>query len=139
MIVSVTAMVIKNDKVLITKRHPQKKLWPNKWTFPGGRLQESDYIGKPTLINNQWYNTLEFAVKREVLEEVGLEIGWPEYVCNIAIPGSLIVSFKADYVDGSITLQEDEAVAYEWVTLAEAAEYDLIDGLIHELGRVLSK
>lgn len=131
--VAVTAIIIKDGKVLITKRHPDKKKWPSKWTFPGGGLEDADFLGTPTDINNQWYHTLENCVRREVMEEVGLRINTIEYLCNIAVPGTIIVSYIAQYQSGEVVLQETECVDYAWVDYQESKDYDLIDGLDLEI------
>lgn len=131
--VAVTAIVIKDGKFLITKRHPDKKRWPNKWTVPGGRLERSDFVGEPTDINNQWYDTLLRAARREVMEEVGLEVDNFRFLRDIAIPDTVILSFVADWSSGEVKLQEEEATEYAWVSAQEAEEYDLIDGLLQEI------
>lgn len=61
-IVVVTAL-IKNpprDKFLIVKRKPSSKIHPNKWVFPGGKVNKKEDIIT--------------ALKREVKEETNLEI-----------------------------------------------------------------
>lgn len=133
--VAVTAIIRRSSdqRFLITKRTANKKRWPNKWTVPGGQLEESDFLGKPTEINNQWYNTLEHAVAREVREEVGLEIEEIQFLCDIAVPGTIIVSFTARAVTTDVTLQLSECDEYAWVTYEEAKQYDLIDGLLDEI------
>ena len=76
-------------------------------------------------------------LRREVNEEVGLEIENIDYLTSIAIMvgeyPSLILSFIADYKAGEIVLQEEELDKAEWVTLDEAKEYNLIDGIYDEL------
>lgn len=134
--VSVTAIVKRHDgKMLITKRTPTKKKWPNKWTVPGGRVETADFLGTPTLINNQWYNVLENAVAREVKEETGLLISNIKYLCSIAVPDTIIVSYVAETLnwDDPVTLQVEECDEYAWVTYEEAKEYDLIEGILDEL------
>jgi len=39
----------------------------------------------------------------------------------------------ADYVDGDVTLQKEEADRYEWVSTEEAKKYELLDGIYDEL------
>jgi mutator protein MutT len=132
--IAVTAIIVnKENKVLITKRSGSKKKWPGKWTVPGGKLEMEDFIGTPTEINNQWYNTLENCVIREVREEVGLEINNIEYLCNIAIPDTLIISFVAQARTEEVKLQEEEADAYAWVGLDDLDKYDIIDGIADEI------
>jgi NADH pyrophosphatase NudC (nudix superfamily) len=77
-------------------------------------------------------------LRREVREEVGLEIDRIEYVTSLAmvhegsVP-SLIISCVAHYVSGDVVLQREELDAYAWVTLEEAKEYHLIEGIYDEL------
>lgn len=138
--VAVTAIIKRphDGRVLITKRTATKKKWPSKWTVPGGRVETSDFIGKPTPINSQWYDVLEHAVSREVKEEVGLHIHSIKYLCCIGIPDTIIISYTS-VLDGSgpadPILQLEECDEYAWVTVEEAMNYDLIDGLLEEIKR----
>ncbi|WP_407412627.1 NAD(+) diphosphatase [Acinetobacter sp.] len=54
--------------------------------------------------------TLEEAVRRETLEEVGLEIDHIEYLASQPwpFPSNLMLAFKAQYAGGDIKLQESE-------------------------------
>lgn len=133
--VAVTAIIKRNTdgRILITKRTATKKKWPNKWTVPGGQLEDSDFLGTPTKINNQWYHTLENAVRREVREEVGIEIDNIRYLCNIAVPSTIIISFIANADPQEVTLQVEECDDFAWVSYEEAKKYDLIDGLLDEI------
>lgn len=136
--VVITAIIIKDSKILITKRAATKKRFPNKWTLPGGHLETSDYINLPKETEQYWYNILEKALRREVKEEVGLEIDNIEYVTSLAtihIDGSpsIVISCLASYVSGEVTLQENETDDFAWVSLDEAKSYDLFDGIYEEL------
>jgi 8-oxo-dGTP diphosphatase len=136
--IAITAIIVKDSKYLITKRSASKKRWPNMWTVPGGRLEVSDYIDLPKDTSEYWYNVLEKVLRREVMEEVGLEIENIEYVTSLATvhsdgSPSLVISCMADYKSGEVTLQLEECDEYAWVTLEEAKTYDLIDGIYDEL------
>jgi len=136
--VVITAIVIKNDKYLIIRRSSNKKRFPGKWTVPGGKLEISDYVNLPKETEFYWYNVLEKVLKREVREEVGIEIKNIEYVISLATihadgNPSLVISCLADYVSGEIELQEDETDKHAWVSLKEAEKYDLLDGIYEEL------
>ncbi|MDO8555432.1 MAG: NUDIX domain-containing protein [bacterium] len=136
--VAITAIVIKENKYLITRRSPNKKRFPGMWTVPGGKLETSDYINLPKDTKDYWYNVLEKTLRREVKEEVGIEIDNIEYLTSLAAvhqdgSPSLVISCTADYVSGEIVLQEDESDAYAWVTLKEAKTYELLDGIFDEL------
>ena len=136
--VVVTAIVIKDGKYLITRRSANKKRFPGKWTVPGGKLEISDYVDLPKETEFYWYNVLEKVLKREVSEEVDIEIKNIEYVTSLATihadgNPSLVISCLADYVSGKIKLQKDETDKYAWVSLKEAEKYDLLDGIYEEL------
>jgi 8-oxo-dGTP diphosphatase len=136
--VVITAIIVKGDEYLITKRSPSKKRFPGKWTVPGGHLEVSDYINFPKDTEFYWYNVLERVLKREVKEEVGISINNIEYVTSLATVHpdgnpSLVVSCMADYSSGRVKLQKIETDDYAWVTLKEAKKYDLLDGIYEEL------
>ncbi len=133
-----TAIIVKDNKYLITRRSASKKRFPGMWTVPGGKLETNDYIHLPKDTTDYWYNVLEQVLKREVKEEVGLEITNIEYITSLAtVHGdgnpSLVISCIAEYVSGEILLQESETDNYAWVSLEEAREYELIDGIYDEL------
>ena len=136
--VVITAIIVKDGKYLVTRRSPNKKRFPGMWTVPGGKLETNDYINLPKDTEHYWYNILEQVLKREVREEVGIEIKNIEYVTSLATvhddgAPSLVVSCMADYDSGDIKLQEGEADKFEWVSLEEAKGYKLIDGIYDEL------
>ncbi len=57
---AVAVVIINEKKVLLTKRTPLMKSFPNTWVIPGGHVEYGE--------------SLEDSAQREVLEEVGLEI-----------------------------------------------------------------
>lgn len=137
--VAVAAIVMKEGRYLITRRAASKKKWPGLWTVPGGRLQSSDYVNIPMGTVSARYNILEQAVRREVKEEVGLEIDNLRYITGLVDqyspdkPHSLIVLFIADWKSGEVAPQEEEIDQFAWVSLAEAEKYELIPGIREEL------
>lgn len=136
--VVITAIIVKDDKYLVERRSLSKKRFPGKWTVPGGKMETSDYLKLPKDTEFYWYNVLERTLKREVKEEVGLEIKNIEYVTSLARvhedgAPSLVISCLADYVSGEVLLQEGETDQFAWVTLEEAKNYDLLDGIYDEL------
>lgn len=136
--VAITAIVIKRGKYLITRRSKNKKRFPGKWTVPGGRLETRDYTNLPRDTEFYWYNVLERVLAREVKEEVGIKIDNVGYVTSLATvhkdgSSSIVVSCMADYVSGKVKLQKEESDDFAWVSLIEAKQYDLIDGIYEEL------
>jgi len=132
-----TAILVKEGKYLIAKRAKWEKAFPGKWTVPGGKLKVLDYVLKKKDTSEHWYNVLEDLVKREVMEEVGLEMINIGYVTSLVymrddkIP-SLIISLYGEPENGKVHLSK-ELTEYKWVTLEEAKGYDLIEGIYEEL------
>lgn len=136
--VAITAIIVKDGTYLITRRSPNKKRFPGMWTVPGGKLETDDYIGLPKDTADYWYNVLEKVLRREVKEEVGLDIANITYVTSLAtVHGdgnpSLVISCLADWEAGEVILQENETDDFKWVSLEESKHYQLIDGIYDEL------
>lgn len=134
----ITAIVVKEGKYFISKRSMQEKRFPGMWTVPGGRLEVDDYINLPKDTENYWYNVLEKVLRKEVKEEAGMDIENIEYVTSLATvhsdgSPSLVISCVADYAGGEVKMQEGESDEYAWVTVEEAKNYHLIDGIYDEI------
>ena len=136
----VTATVIlvnKEGKFLISKRADWEKAFPGKWTVPGGKLEVLDYALRPKDTSEHWYNVIEDLSKREIREEVGLAFNNLNYVTSLVyirsdkIP-SLIISLWAESVGEQIKLCPS-LIEYKWVTLEEAKNYNLIEGIYEEM------
>jgi 8-oxo-dGTP pyrophosphatase MutT (NUDIX family) len=137
-----TAIIAKDGKFLIAKRASHEKAFPDKWTVPGGKLvlHEYNHLPKTSPTHPQWYNVVDWVLRKEVKEEVGLEIHKPQYLCDLVFirpDGYPVVtlSYWAEYKDGEVRLCKDLS-DYAWVTLDEAKDYDLIDGIWDELKSV---
>ncbi len=138
-----TTLIYKPDfTYLITKRAAHKKVMPSKWTIPGGGLLVDDYINTPpsTQGAKQWYGALEVSLRREIKEEVNLEIGRPELLTDLTfirpdgIP-VLCLSYFATYVSGEVVLDED-ATEYAWISIEDVPQYDFIEGVDDEIRQV---
>ncbi|MFH0852338.1 MAG: NUDIX domain-containing protein [bacterium] len=143
-----TAIIVKDGpstgsgqaKYLITRRSLQKKAFPGKWHVPGGGLETDDYINTPADKANQWYFALTKSLRREIKEEVNLELKNLNYLLDLTfvrpdgIP-VLVLSFWAYYKSGRIKLDDDN-IDYKWVTLKEARDYNLIAGILGEIEMV---
>jgi len=133
-----TGIIVKDGKYLIAKRSEKEKAFPGKWTVPGGKLEVDDYKKRPQdTAAGQWYNICEDIVKREVMEEVGLKVKGLKYVTSLVFVrpdgiSTLVISLAGDYAEGEVKLCKD-LTDYAWVTLEEAKNYELIDGIYEEI------
>lgn len=141
--IAVTAIILKDGKYLIAKRADWEPDFPNKWTVPGGKVSTKDYFSKTPNSdggNKQWYNVLEDALKREVKEEVGLDIRDIGYVTNLVfvrkdnIP-CMVISLLAHAVNGDVKLN-NALSDFAWISASEAKNYDMIDGIAEEIEMV---
>ncbi|KKT24916.1 MAG: NUDIX hydrolase [Parcubacteria group bacterium GW2011_GWA2_43_9b] len=129
------------NRYLITKRSPNKKVFPNKWTVPGGGLETDDYTNTPpSTKDGTWYFALETSLRREIKEEVNLEVDFIKYLLDLAFirPDGVPVitlSFYAPYKSGEVKLDKD-ATEFVWATYEECKKYDLIDGILDEIRMV---
>jgi len=135
-----TAIIHKGGKYLIVKRSPNKKVFPGKWTVPGGGLEVTDYINTQKTTADAWYYAIENSLKREIQEEVGLEVNKLKYLLDLVFirPDNIPVatlSFYCDWKSGEVRLNE-ENIDYKYVTLGEAKNYDLISGILGEIEMV---
>lgn len=122
-------------RYLIAKRAAHEKAFPNLWTVPGGKLVTHEYRARPRSVAGYegWYGLLDWLVRKEVREEVGLEIGPLGYVTDVVFfrpDGYPVVtlSFWAPYASGDVRLSKD-LTAHAWVSLEEARGYELISGI----------
>lgn len=146
--IAITGIIWKEEDgvrtYLITKRSPTKKAWPNKWTVPGGGLETTDYMSTEATYQNsespQWYNAVETTLRREIKEEVGVEVTDIQYLLDLAfirpdgVP-AIVLSFYCKYAGGDVMLDED-ATEYAWVKADEVGYYELIQGIDHEIQMV---
>ena len=133
-----TAIVVKDGKFLIAKRAGWEKIFPNRWTVPGGKLNLDQYQVLPIPAGYpQRYNVVDWVVRKEVMEEVGLEVDKLNYLCDLVVVRpdgipNVVLSYWANHKNGEVKLS-DELTDHAWVTLKEAKKYDLIEGIWDEL------
>ncbi len=151
--VAATAIIAKRDesgilRFLIAKRAPTEKVFPNKWTVPGGKMVYTEYNNLPRTspTHPQWYNVVEFVIRKEVREEVGLEIEKPTYLTDLVFvrpDGYPVVtlSYWAWYKSGDVKLNH-EMSDFAWITAEETKNFDLIEGIdgeIKEAEKIIEK
>ncbi|MBT8333646.1 MAG: NAD(+) diphosphatase [Deltaproteobacteria bacterium] len=101
---SIIVSVVKKDQLLLARSA----------RFPKGMYSVLAGFVEPG-------ETLEECVKREVMEEVGIEVQNIRYFGsqNWPFPHSLMIGFTADYFRGEIGIDNDEIVDARWFTASE--------------------
>jgi len=96
--VNVSVVIFKENKVLVQKRSANEEVFPGFWGVPGGTLETSD-------------KTLDAALDREVMEEVGIKIKDSVLYANNTVEkeeyGNLYLVYYADYASGDAKALED--------------------------------
>ncbi|MEK7578998.1 MAG: NUDIX domain-containing protein [Patescibacteria group bacterium] len=137
-IVPSVAIYRDDGRFLIIKRASNLKVHPGKWSIPGGGMSSEEYTNTPvTYGDNGWYLPVHEALKREVREEVGLEIGEPKYLHHYTFvrPDGVPVLgmvFYAPHVSGDVVLDED-ASDFTWILPEELSNYDCIASIHREI------
>lgn len=121
-VLTASAFIHKDNKVLLIKRSPSEVFAPNFWELPGGHMDFGE--------------TVDTALKRESTEELGIEItvydtiysftyttdeGQSHYieVTNLAVPA------KSEF---KIVLNPKEHIEYKWIAkLHELEEMEIFE------------
>lgn len=132
-----TAIIHKDGKYLITKRSMNKKVYPGKWTVPGGGMAIDDYINEKANEDGCWYFSLEKSLRREIQEEVGIEVKDIKYLLDLTFirPDNtpvITLSFYSDWKKGKVKLS-NESIEFAWVGRKDLKKYDLIAGIREEI------
>ena len=125
MAVVTAALIRDNQKILVAKRGRGKK-FGSQWEFPGGKLDRGE--------------TPEACLRREIREELNLEIQVDEHFCTVhhQYPDSKIelMAFWCSIIGGSLKLEEHEQV--RWVTVAEMKQYDFVEADLNVIAALAS-
>jgi len=113
--VNVSAVVFCSNKILIQKRSSNEDVFPGLWGIPGGTVEITD-------IN------LEDALKREVLEEVDIEIKNIFLVKNNIKAkeayGMIYLMYIADYKSGEAKSKDGETEEVFWLDIKNIDLYE---------------
>ncbi|HOV90709.1 MAG TPA: (deoxy)nucleoside triphosphate pyrophosphohydrolase [Syntrophorhabdaceae bacterium] len=113
--IPVTAAVIeKDDKILIAKR--KKAYMGYLWEFPGGKKEDGE--------------TLEGCLKREIKEELGIDIDVGQFICsvkhNLNCQSAIeLFAFKARPLSDTFFLKDHDEI--RWVSLKDLPAYDFFE------------
>jgi NAD+ diphosphatase len=95
---AIIVAVTRGDRLLLVRHHR----FAQRFTVIAGYVEPGE--------------TLEECVRREVLEETGIEVGEPRYFANQPwpFPHSLMVAFTAEHVSGEIRVEPSELIEGGW-------------------------
>ena len=106
----VNALLVRENKVLLARRSPGRKAYPDLWSFPGGHVEQDE--------------TLEQALVREAREEIGVV---PiRYAALARIPDPNAPATYHMYVvthwEGEPTILDNEHSELRWFPPADAQQ-----------------
>jgi|SRR3989344_637503 len=128
-IVVLTAIVLHpdNTRILIVKRKEDEEIHGGKWMLPGGKLEEDE--------------SLFDALKREILEETGIEIeNEKEYINDYIFQRptgelTLGMTFLIRAINDDVKLNMKEYDDFAWIATEELDEYDYLEYIKPEIDK----
>lgn len=119
--VAVHALINNEGKYLFLKRALTNDYTPNKWDIPGGTIKTRE--------------TPYDALKRELIEETGLEVNINKVLYihtdmkQLPKRQTFQIIFDCEYITGKVALNPEEHSEYIWASLEEISKYDTISFL----------
>jgi len=111
------AIIKDNENILLVRLNPELPFLEGEWEVPGGRIHAGE--------------TEDVALKREVREEVGIEIiikekinDWKLDLPDFSLHGK---SFLCESLSTRVVLDDPERqhIDFRWVTIKEALKYNI--------------
>lgn len=108
----VNGLLVRGRQILMARRSPSRRNYPDSWSFPGGHVEHGE--------------TLEQALKRELLEEIGVQAKSWSFIQRFddrSVDPDRPVTFHCFAVDewvGDPTNRGREHSEIRWVDLADA-------------------
>ncbi len=125
MINVICAIILKEEKILVTQRSEKMKL-PLKWEFPGGKLESGE--------------SEEECILREIKEELNINIEIiGKLSCSVFDYGSFnvnLIPFISNYISGEIALSEHKD--FKWMKKSELSSLDWAEADLPILKEFLS-
>lgn len=113
--VNVSAVIQKDDKFLLIKRADDEDMFPGFWGIPGGTVEPTDA-------------SLEGALRRECLEEIGINIVDIQPITNDihdkGEKGALYIVYTATYESGNLK-PLDGTADVGWLSIEQIRELKL--------------
>ena len=105
------AILIKDNRLLIAQRKSKDRL-PNKWEFPGGKVEIDE--------------TPEECLKREMKEEFGIDVTVREFlgesVYHYDHISIRLLAYRTFWNTGELKIKAHQSI--EWVTINQIGEFD---------------
>ena len=126
-----TVMFNSEKKILLGKRSMDENVLPGYWGLPGGKAEYRESIS----------DFLEVELKREIMEEVGVNIENIKYLeSHLNGPsGKVNICFISYIKEGDIPEALDETEEVGWFSLEEAKELQLTPNTIERIELALKK
>lgn len=110
----VCAMIMRDERVMIARRPPDKRLG-GLWEFPGGKVEQGE--------------SAEAALHRELLEELGCTVRITQTLAPFVHEypwGSIeLIPFLCELTTGSAAPHPHEHTALAWVERGQLSAYEL--------------
>lgn len=103
----VNGLLRRKGEVLLAHRSPQRRTYPDTWSFPGGHVEPGE--------------TLDDALKRELIEEIGVTATHWSPVTRFTDGDVTFHIFTVTAWRGTPQLIGDEHIALRWMPPADAA------------------
>jgi 8-oxo-dGTP diphosphatase len=107
----VNAIFLSSAGILLARRSPSKKAYPNLWSFPGGHVEDQE--------------TLEQALTREITEELGVDAEDFSFLTRLSDPNFIASPvvyhmFLVTRWTGVPQIVNDEHTDLRWFTIDDA-------------------
>lgn len=129
-VVNVDAAVARGDEYVVVERSAEEAHAAGLLAFPGGKVEQREGA-----------DAVEATARREVREEVGVEVGSVEYVASntfVADDGTpcLNVLTRCEYVDGEPTARDPAEVADAfWLSHDDLVSREDVPAFVAEFAR----
>lgn len=120
MILVTAAIIEKENKFLITQRPNDGRSNGDRWEFPGGKVESNE--------------DMHDCLKREIMEELGVEIYILEEFCKSVFEEIELVAFKCK-MKGEI--KNKDIQAYAWVS--DFSKYDICEADLPIVNKLLQR
>lgn len=104
----VKAILIGPKGILLGRRSPDRRAYPNRWSFPGGHVETGE--------------SFDCALEREIHEEIGLTLRAFSFLATIEIanPAASFHPYTVTAWDGHPIIRDREHTELRWLTPPEA-------------------